>query len=381
MISQVKTAPIFLALALILAACQAVQVSPAPPQASPTVISVTQSPVAVVQPGTPTTSMQIITPLPQETVPYPTTIVIDSPGAIPLIDLTPTAIPEITVRPPLYANPWAPSLYDHFYFASPIAVNQANSTVSDYRYGGVFFEDVVHTGVDIPAPNGTPILSAGAGTVVWAGYGVYKGGVDPSDPYGLAVTIRHDFGYKNQSLYTIYGHMKQIEVVVGQHVETGELLGLVGETGRVTGPHLHFEVRIGDNNFFTTRNPELWLVPSIGWGIVAGRVTDTAGQLIYDQQLIITDPLLEQNWFAWSYGKVAVNSDPYYQENLVIGDLPAGNYLLRMAWGGMNFTATIEVKPGVVNYFYFHGYDGFSIAPPPAPGADFTPAPLYGSIP
>jgi murein DD-endopeptidase MepM/ murein hydrolase activator NlpD len=214
-------------------------------------------------------------------------------------------------RPPLYDIPWAPTPYDHFFFASPIAANEINTPVADYRYGGRFFQDVVHTGVDIPASKGTPVLAAGSGTVVWAGYGVYRGGYDRTDPYGLAVTIRHDFGYQNQILYTIYGHLDEIDVVEGQHVDTGERLGLVGETGKVTGPHLHFEVRLGENSFFTTRNPELWLVPPIGWVIIAGRVMDTYEQLINDQMIIITDPKIEQNWFAWSYGKTSVNSDAY----------------------------------------------------------------------
>ncbi len=303
------------------------------------------------------------------------------PGGIDFFQPTETPIPVASWRPPLYPDPWAPTIYDHFYFSSPFAANEVNDGVSAYRYGGVFFEAVVHTGVDIPAPKGTPILAVGPGTVIWAGYGVFQGGYDPKDPYGLAVTIRHDFGYQNHALFTVYGHMSEVDVVEGQHVETGQVLGLVGETGRVTGPHLHLEVRIDENSFFTTRNPELWIVPPIGWGIVAGRMMDSADRLVYDQQLIITNPQTQQNWFAWSYGKTAVNSDPYYQENLVIGDLPEGKYVLRTAFGGMNFTAPIEVHGGVVNYFYFHGYQGFSVEPPVAPGADFTPAPISNPIP
>ena len=284
-------------------------------------------------------------------------------------------------RPPLYPTPWAPTPYDHFYFASPIAANEINTPVQDYRYGGVFFEDVVHTGVDIPAPKGTPVLAAGSGTVVWAGYGVYRGGVDTTDPYGLAVTIRHDFGYQNQMLFTIYGHLDRIDVVEGQHVETGEPLGLVGETGVVTGPHLHFEVRIGENDYFTTRNPELWLVPPIGWGVIAGRVMSTGGLPLNDQMVIITDPQKEQNWLGWSYGKTSVNSDAYYQENLVVGSIPAGKYMIRVAFGGVFFSKEIEVLPGMVNYFSFNGFKGLSIQSPAPPGAGFTPPPLETPAP
>ena len=152
--------------------------------------------------------------------------------------------------------------YDHFYFARPIAADNVNWPLAEYRYGGVFFApNIVHTGVDIDAEEGTPILAAGSGTVVSADWGLFSeipGNV--TDPYGMAVVLRHDFGYKGQTLYTVYAHMSEIIAVVGQHVETGDVLGLVGDTGVTTGPHLHFEVRMGDNTFFKTYNPELWML-------------------------------------------------------------------------------------------------------------------------
>lgn len=316
-----------------------------------------------------------------------------SPSPVPTVN--PTAVPESIEfvypthepvpiadwRPPLYPTPWAPTLHDHFYFASPIAADEINIPVQDYRYGGIFFENVVHTGIDIPAPRGTPVHAAGPGIIIWAGYGVYREGYDTTDPYGLAVTIRHDFGYQNQALYTVYGHLDRVDVAEGQHVDTGTVLGLVGQTGTVTGPHLHFEVRLGDNSFFTTRNPELWLVPPVGWGVIAGRVTDNWDQLLSDQMFIITDPKTETNSFAWTYGKTTVNSDQYYVENLVVGDIPAGTYLLRFAYAGMYFNREIDVYPGMVSYFTFHGFDGITIEGPPSPGLEFTPSPLSLPLP
>lgn len=294
---------------------------------------------------------------------------------------TPAPAPVSAWRPPLYPTPWAPTPYDHFFFARPIAADQVNWPLDDYRYGGKFFEDVVHTGVDIPAPKGTPVIAAGPGRVVWAGYGVYRGGNDPTDPYGLAVTLRHDFGYQGQPLYTIYGHLDQVDVVEGQHVETGDLLGLVGETGRVTGPHLHFEVRLGENTFYHTRNPELWIAPPLGWGVLVGRILDSAGQPVAGQLIIVTNPRSGQNWFAHSYGQGATVSDPYYRENLVIGDLPAGVYQLRAAYAGFSYTGEVEIFPGLVTTFVFYGFQGFFLETPVPPGADFSPFPTATSTP
>jgi murein DD-endopeptidase MepM/ murein hydrolase activator NlpD len=85
-----------------------------------------------------------------------------------------------------------------------------------------------HTGLDIPAPHGTPILASGGGRVVSAGY---KGA------YGRAVVIDHGDG-----LSTLYGHASKLLVSAGDVVMPNQQIALVGSTGRSTGPHLHFEV-------------------------------------------------------------------------------------------------------------------------------------------
>jgi murein DD-endopeptidase MepM/ murein hydrolase activator NlpD len=85
-----------------------------------------------------------------------------------------------------------------------------------------------HTGLDIPAPHGTPILASGGGRVVSAGY---KGA------YGHAVVIDHGDG-----LSTLYGHASRLLVRAGDVVMPNQQIALVGSTGRSTGPHLHFEV-------------------------------------------------------------------------------------------------------------------------------------------
>lgn len=94
------------------------------------------------------------------------------------------------------------------------------------------YEWQFHTGLDIAFSPGTPIVVAANGTVVKAEY-------DPNG-YGFYVVVRHRYGF-----YTLYGHMQRYSVKVGQELSQGDLLGYLGSSGRVTGPHLHFEVRIG----------------------------------------------------------------------------------------------------------------------------------------
>ena len=88
-----------------------------------------------------------------------------------------------------------------------------------------------HMGVDIHVPHGAPIRAAKAGTVVFSGL---RGG------YGNAVIIQHDA--KSSSLYA---HCSRLLVKRGRKVYQGQVIAAVGETGRATGPHLHFEIRTG----------------------------------------------------------------------------------------------------------------------------------------
>jgi murein DD-endopeptidase MepM/ murein hydrolase activator NlpD len=89
----------------------------------------------------------------------------------------------------------------------------------------------LHAGIDLAAGVGAPISAVAAGTVASAGN---EGG------YGRAVRLQHDDG-----TVTVYAHMSQLLVTVGQRVTAGTYLGLEGSSGHSTGPHLHFEVRVG----------------------------------------------------------------------------------------------------------------------------------------
>ena len=88
-----------------------------------------------------------------------------------------------------------------------------------------------HQAVDIAAPTGTAVHAAAGGTVTYASW---------YSTYGNCVIIDHGNGKQ-----TLYAHLSEIDVKVGQKVSQGSTIGLVGSTGNSTGPHLHFEVRVG----------------------------------------------------------------------------------------------------------------------------------------
>lgn len=118
-------------------------------------------------------------------------------------------------------------------FCSPIGENWRSVVTSEFgnRIDPITGERRSHTGMDLAVPTGTPIRAALPGTVTVSTYN--RGG------YGYYIMIDHGNG-----LSTLYGHCSQLLASVGRTVEAGDVIALSGSTGRSTGPHLHFEVRV-----------------------------------------------------------------------------------------------------------------------------------------
>ncbi|MBD3276249.1 MAG: peptidoglycan DD-metalloendopeptidase family protein [Candidatus Marinimicrobia bacterium] len=100
-----------------------------------------------------------------------------------------------------------------------------------YRRDPFTGERTFHHGLDMGAPTGTPIYATADGVVRYA---KRRGG------YGLVISLKHDYGYE-----TVYAHMSKFSVKPGQRVKRGDVIGEVGNTGRSTASHLHYEVRLG----------------------------------------------------------------------------------------------------------------------------------------
>jgi len=120
----------------------------------------------------------------------------------------------------------------HIPAIQPIAIRDFGR-ISDYygRRRDPFTGNIrMHHGMDFTGPVGTDIYSTGDGTVIKAEYSAYG--------YGKEVVVDHGYGYR-----TIYAHLHDIQVERGDKVKRGEVIGTLGNTGRSTGPHLHYEVR------------------------------------------------------------------------------------------------------------------------------------------
>ena len=116
-------------------------------------------------------------------------------------------------------------------YVFPLSIPAPITSLFGWRVHPVWGDHRFHSGTDLAAPMGTPVLATRAGRVAVADY---LGG------YGLTVILRHG---EEGNLESRYAHMSQVLVRSGEWVEQGEVVGLVGNTGTSTGPHLHFEMR------------------------------------------------------------------------------------------------------------------------------------------
>lgn len=260
----------------------------------------------------------------------------------------------------------------HLWLARPIGEDAENFITRTYTYGSTLNGALrPHHGVEFYNPVGTPILAAGDGQVVFAGPDVGGAVISPQPNfYGNAVVIELAQSIDGQPIYTLYGHMSFVAVEVGQVVHAGEVIGKVGGTGvALGGPHLHFEVRVGYNDYYSTRNPELWLVPFPRWGTLAGRVVDAGGRLIplaaVGLRSVKIDSDTPVSRFLTTYADETLNPDSAYGENFALMDLPAGTYEVRIGTT-KTYKQVVVVKPDQVTFVEFRG-----VTPPPT----WTPTP------
>ena len=292
--------------------------------------------------------------------------------------------PNATVewRPPTLPVPLSYHPDDHYWLIRPLPSDARNYDLEWFPYGNdVLLPELypyrVHRGLDFPNDTGTPVLAASSGTVIHAG--PFPSRLDGVNYYGNTVIIHHDWQWRGQDVYTLYAHTLELFVKVGDYVEQGQLIAGVGRSGIVSGPHLHLEVRIGENTYEHTHNPMLWIAPYEGWGTLAGQFIDRLGKYIYAgwvsvEPLDVPGPTHGQ----YTYRIREVNPDDVWQENFVFGDLPAGRYRVTLIGAGHKYEHTVEVLPGRTNFLVVSTDFVYS---PPTPTPAPATAPLTGTVP
>lgn len=273
------------------------------------------------------------------------------PSSKPIFTSTPqpTATTPPTIPPTITPIPCDPHNADycitngHFILQRPIQPPANDSVDGTYRYASTAngTRDP-HHGIEIGKDFGTLVQSAADGVVIFAGpdkQAVYS---PWQNFYGNVVLIHH-----TEDLYTLYAHLSKILVTVGDTVQAGEKIGEMGQSGAATGSHLHFEVRRGEvEHYFSTVNPELWLVPSLPEaGAVSLTILNETGLLqpakLTLQHFSAADEILGEYYLETYDPHMLVN-----EENAALGDLPAGRYRITLIQNGYLYERWVEVQSG-----------------------------------
>ncbi len=305
-------------------------------------LTVAFAPTATRRPTNTALPTRAATPTPSRT---------STPTVSPTLEATPTT--TSTVGPTRTPRPAA----QHFMLDRPVSLNaRGNAPSPNYLYGttnGGTYD--VHHGEEFENDTGTPLFSVADGTIIVAGNdeqllcGDNSKSVCGRSPnfYGNVVVIQLSKTYRNQRVFALYGHLNEIDVTVGRNVIIGDRLGSIGQTGIALGPHVHFEVRVGQNTYAHTRNPILWMTALSGRSALAGRYADAKNQPIQAASIKIyrEDGAYVGVTETYSRDKYpAVNSDPEMEENFAFPDLPAGDYVVRV--DGTQFAAKVSIEEG-----------------------------------
>ncbi len=277
---------------------------------------------------------------------------------------TPTATATLTLTPTDTLTPtqtFTPSpiptlaRVEHFYFGRPIARSGIDYIDRNYPYGSTQLGRYpVHSGVEFQNPRGTPVLAVGEGEVYYAGADAERQFGPKLNYYGNLVIIQHNVPTpEGEPIFSVYAHLDRIGVETGDSVQQGDRVGTVGGTGIAIGPHLHFEIRIGDpEDFYSTRNPEMWIYPYPSFGMIAGKVTDTSGRVLPDIQVKVRSMSSRGNWDAYSYEGQEATPDFLWGENFTLSDVPEGPYQVIVSDdnGKRLFEQEVSVIPGRITW-------------------------------
>lgn len=244
-----------------------------------------------------------------------------------------------------------------FFLQRPISTDRRNYIDTAARFGSYVSElkSAWHS-VFFLNSTGTPVLAAADGVVVAAGDDSSRPQALFRDFYGNLVIIEHTIPEVGEPVYTLYGHLSEVSVEVGDPVQAGDEIGKVGSSGNAAGSTLLFEVRVGDNHYDAARNPELWLEPlpdknDEPTGALAGRVIDSDGNYLKVDNIVLEQlagprQRALETYYLKTYAENRLQGDNPWRENFAMGGLPAGEYQITFYYGPDLVQREVEVEPG-----------------------------------
>jgi murein DD-endopeptidase MepM/ murein hydrolase activator NlpD len=252
-----------------------------------------------------------------------------------------------------------PAALRHTWFGRPIALADQPYIDQTYRFGSTMGGNFQpHQGVEFNNPDGTPVHAIGDGVVVYSG---------SAEAGANTVAIRHDRRLNGQYVFSVYYHNTRLLTSIGRRVRAGDVIALVGNTGRATNDHLHLEVHVAPTTDSSkivdpavryppfNVNPELWIAPLPGTGVVAGQVWDGHGQPVPQARIYgLEKPEPQETPFSFieTYGP-RNHSDPVYHEHFAISDVAPGEYVLGVEIEGSRVYRRIRVEPGRLTWVAF----------------------------
>ena len=241
----------------------------------------------------------------------------------------------------------------HFWLSKPLP--GAGRTLINQRFPYGWDENgrlLLHNGVDIAEGLGTPVLAVADGSIIVAqsDFNAWYGW--RCDWYGHLVVLELDELWQDQPVYALYGHVLNLKVEAGQRVSRGEPLAEVGFGGAASNPHLHFELRVGENQFDATRNPMLWIGPGLTRGVIVGRLVDPKGRPWQGVPLALVSLNGDgEKYSTWSYlgdPQDLSNPDEGWAENFVFSDVRPGEYDLYTSMQGVDYRQPLTVSAGQI---------------------------------
>jgi murein DD-endopeptidase MepM/ murein hydrolase activator NlpD len=370
-----------------LVACQPVAESPLMLGVLPTAVSISYT-LPQPTPSIRFTPIPTITPtplLPPTTTPVPTSTPSPTP-TIPAYLLADRTCPEPIPTKPAYVReqigtnwPTPAATYEpHLWLQKPLPGGGRYVHNITYPYGHDGFGTyLLHNGVDSGAAWGTPVLAVADATVVFARSDEFELHGWRCNWYGNFIVLELTRPWQNQPVYALYAHLDELNVSEGETVVAGQEIGTVGASGVAVQPHLHFEVRVGQNDFDSTRNPMLWVQMPETRGVLAGRLLDPDGRPWQGVPVTATGWVGQNNrHITWTYlddPRHMINPDEQLGENFVFADLPPGRYKIYARVGDRSYQTEAEVLGGQVTTVELRTREELEITATPTPRVTVIP--------